>query len=56
VVGNPEVIRLIRHGPLTAIFPVFPGRLQLPIPLGVNLLLRIFERQRRPGSEALLFE
>ena len=71
--------------PLAAILPLFPRRFQLPIPLGLNLLLmpgehvlwrdvadgtvqthvvvmlyvtlnqtpRIFERQRRPGPNAL---
>ena len=44
VVGHPEVIRFIRHsGPLTAILPRFPGRVQLPIPLGLNHL-------RMPGA------
>jgi hypothetical protein len=73
------------RGPLAATLPLFPRRLQLPIPLGLNLLLmpgehvlwrdvadgavpmnvvvvvyvtvnqtaRIFERQRRPGPNAL---
>jgi hypothetical protein len=38
--GCPEP-RLLRssRGPLVAILPVFPRRLQLPIPLGENLLL-----------------
>ena len=76
------------RGPLAAILPLFPRRLQLPIPLGVNLLLmpgehvlrrvvakggvqtnvvvmlyvtlhqtpRIFERQRRSGTDAFPFE
>src|SRR5262249_37335494 len=76
------------RGPLAAILPLFPRRVQLPIPLGLNLLLmpgehvlwrdvadsavqthvvvmlyvtlhqtpRIFERQRRPGPNALPFE
>jgi hypothetical protein len=40
----PEVIHLMRllrssRGPLVAILPLFPRRLQLPIPLGENLLL-----------------
>jgi hypothetical protein len=52
IVGNPEAIHFIRYsacpetgllrssrGLLAAILPLFPRRLQLPIPLGLNLLL-----------------
>jgi len=51
-VGNPEAIHFIRYsacpatgllrssrGLLAAILPLFPRRLQLPIPLGLDLLL-----------------
>jgi hypothetical protein len=51
-VGYLEVIHFVRssgcpetgllrssRGPLAAILPLFPSRLQLPIPLGENLLL-----------------
>jgi hypothetical protein len=31
--------RFISRGPLAAILPLFPRRLQLPIPLGLNFLL-----------------
>src|ERR1035437_8623061 len=73
------------RGPLAAILPLFPRRLQFPIPVGLNLLLmvgehllrrdvadgavqthvvvmlyitlnqtpRIFQRQRRSGTDAL---
>jgi hypothetical protein len=37
---------LFLRGPLTAILPLLPSRLQLPIPLGVNLLLA-------PGTHVL---
>jgi len=52
IVGYPEVIHFIRpsgcprdhapsssRSPLAAILPLFPHRLQLPVPLGENLLL-----------------
>jgi hypothetical protein len=52
MVGYPEVIHFVRssgcpqtrllrssRGPLAATLPLFPRRLQLPIPLGENLLL-----------------
>jgi hypothetical protein len=35
------------RGPLAAILPLFPRRLQFPIPLGLNLLLM-------PGEHVLL--
>ena len=31
--------RFLSRGPLAAILPLFPRRLQLPIPVGLNLLL-----------------
>jgi hypothetical protein len=34
------------RGPLAAILPLFPRRLQLPIPLGENLLLMPDEHER----------
>jgi len=40
MVGNPEVIRFIRQAARrAAILPLFPRRLQFPIPLDPNLLL-----------------
>jgi hypothetical protein len=60
IVGYPEVIHFIRssgcpetrllrssRGPLAAILPLFPRRLQLPIPLGENLLLMSAEHVPR---------
>jgi hypothetical protein len=39
MVGKPEVTRFIpSRGLLATNLPLFPRRLQLPIPLGLNLL------------------
>ena len=42
------------RGPLAVILPLFPRRLQLPIPLGVNLLLvpceHVFRRDVADGA------
>jgi hypothetical protein len=49
IVGKPEVTRFHpSRGLLATNLPLFPRRLQLPIPLGLNLLLMPGEHGR-PG-------